>query len=132
MADRPNKAVAMNLLFVCSRNRLRSPTAEQIFADVAGVETMSAGTAPDADCRLTDEMVAWADVICVMETHHRNRLNRAFPIALRGKRVVCLGIPDDYDYMQPALIELLWDRVGRSVPAVAAARARAGEDGGRK
>ena len=35
-----------NLLFLCSRNRLRSPTAEQVFAAWPGVETASAGLAP--------------------------------------------------------------------------------------
>ncbi|WP_200935043.1 hypothetical protein [Brevundimonas sp. Leaf363] len=37
-----------NLLFLCSRNRLRSPTAEQVVAAWPGVETASAGLAPDA------------------------------------------------------------------------------------
>jgi len=35
-----------NLLFLCSRNRLRSPTAEPVFADRPGVETASAGLSP--------------------------------------------------------------------------------------
>ena len=39
----------MRLLFVCGRNRLRSPTAERVFAAVPGVEAESAGVAPDAD-----------------------------------------------------------------------------------
>ncbi len=46
-----------NLLFICSRNRLRSPTAEQVFAAWPGVETASAGLAPDADEPCTDELV---------------------------------------------------------------------------
>ena len=47
-----------NLLFLCSRNRLRSPTAERVFADWPGVETASAGLAPDADEPLTPEEAA--------------------------------------------------------------------------
>ena len=56
-----------NVLFVCSRNRLRSPTAEQ----------------------------------------------ERFRAHLGGKRIVCLEIPDDFDYMEPALVRLLQDKVPR-------------------
>jgi len=63
-----------NYLFVCSQNRLRSPTAEQIFADVADFATASAGTNNDAENPLTDELVEWADFIFVMERQHRNKV----------------------------------------------------------
>jgi predicted protein tyrosine phosphatase len=33
----------LNVLFVCSQNKLRSPTAEQVFANWPGVEVSSAG-----------------------------------------------------------------------------------------
>ncbi len=81
---------------------------------------MAAGTAPDADEPVTAEHIDWADVVFVMQEVHRARLNRTLAGALRGKRVVCLGIADDYDFMDPALVRLLWDRVPRSVPALAA------------
>ncbi len=112
----------MRLLFVCGRNRLRSPTAEQVFAGVCGAETRSAGVNPDAEEPLSAEDIAWADVIFVMEPAHRAKMARKFTSHLRGKRVVCLGIADEYEYMQPALIQLLWDRVPKSLPALAAAR----------
>ena len=95
------------LLFLCSRNRLRSPTAEAVFADYPGVETDSAGLSPDAELRLSAEQVEWADLILVMERTHRTRLNRGFKKALGGKKVVVLGIPDDYGFMDPELVELL-------------------------
>jgi UDP-N-acetylmuramyl pentapeptide synthase len=47
-----------HILFVCSRNRLRSPTAEQVFADWPGVETASAGLSPDATHTASDREVA--------------------------------------------------------------------------
>jgi predicted protein tyrosine phosphatase len=100
-----------NVLFLCSRNRLRSPTAEQVFADWPGIETASAGLAPDADNPLTPELLAWADVVFVMERAHRTKLSSRFAAHLKGKRVVCLDIPDDYDYMQPALVKLLREKV---------------------
>ncbi len=111
----------MHLLFICGRNRLRSPTAEHLFA-VAGVETCSAGVNPDADELVSPELIEWADIILVMEPAHRAKLNRMFNSLLKAKRVVCLDIPDDYEYMQPELIELLWQRVPLSVPVLAAAK----------
>ena len=95
------------VLFLCSRNRLRSPTAEAIFAGHPDLEVDSAGLSPDADLRLSAEQVEWADLILVMEEVHRTRLTRAFGQLLAGKRVAVLGIPDDYDFMDPALVELL-------------------------
>ena len=99
------------LLFICSRNRLRSPTAERIFADWPGVETDSAGLAPDAEVRVSAEQLEWATLIVVMEKRHRSLLMRQHRHLLAGKRVVCLDIADDYAYMQPELIDLLQRRV---------------------
>lgn len=102
-----------NLLFLCSRNRLRSPTAERVFADRPGVETASAGLAPDAEEPVTPDHLDWADLILVMERAHRAKLQRRFGHWLKGKRIVCLDIPDDYAFMQPELVALLEKRVGR-------------------
>jgi predicted protein tyrosine phosphatase len=95
------------LLFVCSQNRLRSPTAEAVFADLPGVEVESAGLDHDAEEPLGPEQLRWADVVFVMERAHRARLGRRFREHLRGKRVVVLGIPDRYAFMDPELVELL-------------------------
>lgn len=103
----------IRVLFLCSQNRLRSPTAEQVFATWPGVETDSAGLGNDATVPLSSEQLAWADIIFVMEKAHRNRLSSKFGRFLNGKRVVCLDIPDEYDDMQPELIKLLEVKVGR-------------------
>jgi predicted protein tyrosine phosphatase len=103
--------VAMRVLFICSRNRWRSPTAEAVFAEWPGVETASAGLAPDAETPVTPELLAWAELICVMEANHQRRLTRDFGPALRGKRVVCLRIADKYRLMDPQLVALLRQRV---------------------
>lgn len=95
------------LLFICSRNRLRSPTAEEIFRDHPGVESDSAGLADDAEVPLSEEQIEWADVIIVMEAIHRSRLNRMFRHCLAGKRIAVIGIPDNYAYMDAELIRLL-------------------------
>src|SRR5688572_14176260 len=116
----PARGTHVRLLFVCARNRLRSPTAERVFAAVPGVEAESAGVAPDADSPVTPELIAWADVILVMEATHRTKLTRQFPAALRAKRVVCLDVPDDYGYMALELVQILRERVGRAIPALSA------------
>lgn len=105
------------VLFVCSQNRLRSPTAEQIFADHPLLEVSSAGTNHDAENPLTTELVEWAEIIFVMERAHRNKMQKRFYNALKDKRMICLDIPDEYDFMDPALVRLLQSRLGRHLPA---------------
>jgi len=105
-----------HVLFVCSQNRLRSPTAEQVFARHPGIECASAGTNHDADNPLTPELVEWADIIFVMEKSHRDKLASAFKLNLSSQRVVCLDIPDEYEYMDPELVRLLRARVLRFLP----------------
>lgn len=104
------------LLFLCSRNKLRSPTAEEIFSGVPGIEVDSAGLSPDAEVPLSREQIEWADVILVMEKVHRDRLNRQFGDALAGKRVRVLGIPDNYEFMDPKLIRLLEAKCASYLP----------------
>ena len=102
-----------NVLFVCSANRLRSPTAEQVFSTWPGVETDSAGLSNGANVLLSSEQVDWADIIFVMEKTHRSKLIRQFRARLKNKRLVCLDIPDDYDFMDPDLVRMLENKVGR-------------------
>jgi predicted protein tyrosine phosphatase len=101
----------MRLLFICSRNRLRSPTAEATFSQVPGIETMSAGMNHDAPTPVSGDLIEWADLICVMEPAHQARLAKRFSPLLGDKRVVVLGIPDEYGYMDPDPISLLKNRV---------------------
>lgn len=116
----------MNVLFVCGKNRLRSPTAEIVFADWPGVETASAGTSRDADTPLTAALVDWAELIFVMERRQRSALKTKFRRFLRDKRVVCLDIPDRYELMDPELVALLTARVSRHWPETTRPRMRRG------
>jgi predicted protein tyrosine phosphatase len=93
------------LLFVCARNRLRSPAAEAIFASIDGIEVSSAGTAPDAECAVSGDLIEWADELFVMEKRQLKVLRERFGKLLEEKRVVCLSIPDRYAYMQVELVE---------------------------
>ncbi|WP_175655739.1 low molecular weight protein tyrosine phosphatase family protein [Burkholderia ambifaria] len=99
-------------LFICSRNRLRSPTAEAVFAGWPGVETDSAGLAPDADTQVSIEQLEWAEIVFVMERAHKAKLAARFGARLKRKKIVCLDIPDRYTYMQPELIALLERKAG--------------------
>jgi predicted protein tyrosine phosphatase len=99
-------------LFICTQNRLRSPTAEQVFSTWPGVETDSAGLGNDASVLLSVEQIEWATMIFVMEKTHRNKLSKKFKAHLNGKKVICLNIPDEYEFMQPELIKLLDVKVG--------------------
>ena len=100
------------VLFVCSQNKLRSPTAEQLFANRDGFEVASAGTDRNADNPVSVEIIEWADVIFVMERVHRNRISKNFRAHLKDKRIVCLDIPDDFEFMDPGLIRLLEAKAG--------------------
>lgn len=80
------------------------------------MEVDSAGLNNDAEVPLSEEQIEWADLILVMETTHRNRLNRKFGKSLAGKQVAVLNIPDDYDYMDPVLIDLLKQRCAPYIP----------------
>jgi predicted protein tyrosine phosphatase len=104
------------VLFICSQNRLRSPTAEQVFSTRADLECSSAGLNHDAENPVTSELVAWAEIIFVMEKTHLNKLRWKFKSHLGNARVICLGIPDDYEYMDPELVRLLKNKVGRILP----------------
>ncbi len=105
------------VLFICSQNRLRSPTAEQVFGAWPGLEVESAGLNHDAVVPVDVELLDWADLIVVMEQAHRNRLSKRFRSSLGGKRLVCLGIPDDFEYMEPSLVALLMRKVPPLLPA---------------
>ena len=103
------------VLFLCSQNRLRSPTAEQVFATWPNIEVESAGMNHDADTPVTAQVVEWADIIFVMERSHRNKLQKRFRGHIRG-RVICLNVPDDYAYMDPALVSLFRRLVPKYLP----------------
>lgn len=105
-----------NVLFVCSANLDRSPTAEELFQDHPGIAVASAGTATDATRPLSAEVIGWADVIIVMEEAHREAIKTRFGSSLAAKRVVCLDIPDDFRRGDTELVKLLKARVPGHLP----------------
>jgi predicted protein tyrosine phosphatase len=101
----------MNVLFLCTSNRLRSPTAEAVFSGRPGLQVASAGLHPDCVRPVTAALLDWADMVFVMEHHHRKTLKQRFRDQLGTKSVVVLGIPDEYERMQPELVEILERKV---------------------
>jgi predicted protein tyrosine phosphatase len=102
------------LLFVCTGNRDRSPTAEELFRNSKDYEARSAGTSIFAVRRVTQELIDWADKIFVMselEDGHLTFLETHFD--LKGKSVHDLNIPDRYEGGSQGLINLLASRLAR-------------------
>lgn len=108
----------MKLLFVCSENKLRSPTAEAVFSVYEGVEAIGAGTNRDAVTPVSGDLIEWADCILVMEKSHRTKISKKYQKQLKGKKLMVLDIPDIYECMDPALINLLKTRVSRFLGTV--------------
>ena len=101
-----------NVLFICSRNQWRSPTAEQVYRKHPMLAVRSAGTSPNARRTVSPDDVIWASVILVMEEKHKSRLKAQFGRLLDGRAIHVLDIPDDYKYMDPELVEQLEQSVG--------------------
>ncbi|WP_456388080.1 low molecular weight protein tyrosine phosphatase family protein [Profundibacter sp.] len=97
----------INALFICGKARKRSTTAADITAGWDGFQADFAGLSKDADEQLSIEQIEWADVIFVMERRQKSRLTTLVGTTLKGKRIICLNIPDNYEYMQKELIDLL-------------------------
>ncbi|WP_134684380.1 low molecular weight protein tyrosine phosphatase family protein [Brevibacillus migulae] len=105
----------MKLLFICSKNKWRSPRAEKVFHRFNGYDARSAGTEDGARVKVTNGHIGWADIIFVMEKKHARRLKDKFGPLLVGKTILNLDIPDDYRYMDEDLIELLKNRVSEYI-----------------
>lgn len=97
----------MNILFICSRNKWRSRTAETIFTQDQHHQFRSAGTENDARVKVNEKLIIWADLIFVMEKRHRQRLRNRFGPLLDHKEMIILDIEDNYQYMDEELIETL-------------------------
>jgi predicted protein tyrosine phosphatase len=105
------EGATVNVLFVCSRNQWRSPTAEQLFRTYPGISVRSAGTSPNARRHISVEYIQWADLILVMEGKHKSRLVAEFTRLIVGKRIHVLDIPDEYKYMDSELVQQLKEAV---------------------
>lgn len=97
----------MNILFICSRNKWRSATAEMMFKNSQTHNVKSAGTEPSAVVRVSAKLILWADLILVMEKKHKIRLQENFPKEIEQKQIEILDIEDNYKFMDEELIDIL-------------------------
>lgn len=103
-----------NILVVCGKNKRRSRTAEFIFKNDSRFNIRSAGLSPKSDRKLTGNDLRWADITLVMETNHRAKIKDMYSEEPSGK-IEVLNIPDEYDFMDEELIEILQIKVGQIV-----------------
>ena len=97
------------ILFICSANRDRSPTAEAIYKQYPDLEARSTGILkPDETIQAC---LSWAEVIVTMEKHHEDYICEHFAEIVAEKPIHTLNIPDKYLYMQPLLVELIKERM---------------------
>ncbi|MCB9664968.1 MAG: methyltransferase domain-containing protein, partial [Alphaproteobacteria bacterium] len=128
-AVRPGPAEAVDgqdvrpvrVLFLCSRARQRSPTAAGVWNREPGVEARAAGTASSARRRVRAADLAWADLVLVMESRHRQQIEERYPAACAEVPVHVLEIPDTFAFEDPELVA--WVREA-AAPRIEAARER--------
>ena len=97
----------LHVLFVCARNRWRSPTAVKACRGDVRLEARSAGLSASSPRRLTVSDLDWADLVLVMESEHRRRILNRFPHRDALPPIRSLDIPDQYAYMDDELVRLL-------------------------
>jgi protein-tyrosine phosphatase len=111
MTDRPN------ILVVCGRNKKRSRTAEHIFKNDARFNIRSVGLSQKSDRKISENDLKWADLIFVMETGYRAKIWGLYR-HLELPTIEVLNIPDEYEFMNEELIEMLTDRINDTLRIV--------------
>ncbi len=105
----------LKLLFICSQNKKRSPTAEEIYTGFKNLEVRSAGLNKGAVYLLEPDDISWADIIFVMEKNHLQNLEKRYGSFTKNKKIINLNIPDRFAFMDEALIKLLHKKVDKYV-----------------
>jgi predicted protein tyrosine phosphatase len=100
----------VKVLFICTFNKMRSKTAEVLYKKDERFEVKSAGVNEFAEVPVNLELLVWADYIVVMEEYHRKWLALNYPGVSEHQEIICLDIPDLYDFMEPELVVLLKEK----------------------
>jgi predicted protein tyrosine phosphatase len=115
------------VLTVCSACCLRSPTAAHILSSPPwNFNTRCAGTSQEyAIVPVSEALVAWADVILVMDKSQynhimniQNSLHKNFDTTTDTdfKPIYNLEIGDNYDYRNPKLVEIMTEKFKELFP----------------
>lgn len=94
----------IKILFVCTYNKMRSKTGEELYKDDERFEVRSAGTDDNAPVWLGPELIKWADYVVVMEEAHREWIEDMYFFEGIEKKIIVLDIPDEYWFMDLALV----------------------------
>jgi predicted protein tyrosine phosphatase len=105
-----SKKIVMKILFVCSANIDRSPTAEQVYSDRCNLEVKSAGVSDYAMTPISLKLIKWADIILCMEKKHKQKIEKTFSDIVKNKIIDFLDIPDIYEYMNINLINIIREK----------------------
>ena len=103
-----------NILVICGKNKRRSRTAEYIFKNDERFNIRSAGVSPHSERKLSERDLNWADVVLVMETDQKKKIQEIYS-HLELPAIEVLYIPDDYEFMDEELIDMLTDRINRAI-----------------
>jgi predicted protein tyrosine phosphatase len=106
-----------HILFVCGRNQWRSPTAERLYRNDARVAVRSAGVSQKSPHPISSADIAWADLILVMEEKYAAAIRERFRRS-RLPPIKSLDIPDEYQFMDEELIELIRSGVEYQIGAM--------------
>lgn len=106
-----------NLLVVCGRNKKRSRTAEYIFKNDNRFNIRSAGLSPKSDRKISENDLNWADLVFVMESNQRAKIMKLYK-HLKLPTIEVLHIPDDFEFMNKELIEMLTTQMNYTLKTV--------------
>lgn len=77
-----------------------------MFSNLPNVNARSAGTSSKARKTISVKDIEWADKIVVMEDKHKQRIVGTFKRVVSYKEIIVMNIPDDYQYMDPELVDV--------------------------
>jgi predicted protein tyrosine phosphatase len=110
IVQNPYQGDFKRVLCICTGGILRSPTAAWVLSNQPyNFNTRSAGIREFALVKVDDHLIGWADQIVCMEDVHADYIRQTWNRSEHYPKsdlpeVLVLGIPDDYEYRDPALV----------------------------
>jgi len=102
------------ILFVCTGNIDRSPTAEYLLKAIKGYSVLSAGTWEHAPRRISQRLLDWADIIFAMEHSHKEAIMKLKSDV--ENKIIVLDISDKYRKGDYELIKMLKAKLSKYLP----------------
>ena len=103
-----------HILFVCNQGKNRSKTAADLLKGNKNVEAKSCGIGELSIHPISLKLLAWADLIVVMDKFVEEALRKKYGAACEAKRIINFNIPDMYDYMTKELVRILKEKIKRN------------------